>query len=118
MKRWQPSLALVLLLAAAGCLDDDITGTRPLTLQVEASATTVSVGEEIQFTVTATGTQLRQLTFDFGDGSTPEERTYPGAVMLTDIAVHSYETAGTYVTVVEAVANQGTVSDEVTVTVN
>ena len=118
MKRWPTFGILALLFAATGCLDDDITGTRPRASEVEASATNVSVGEDVQFTVTATGTQLRQLTFDFGDGSEPVEKTYPGAVMLTDFAVHSYATAGTYVTVVEAVANQGSISDEVTIVVN
>jgi len=109
--------AALVSLATAACLDD-ITATRPLTLSVEASAATALVGEEITFTAIATGTRLVRITFDFGDGSEATEKTYPGFVEITDFAVHAYDVAGTYVITVEAVANQGTIMDEVTVVVS
>jgi PKD repeat protein len=118
MKRWRALAAVTLFGALSTACLDDITATRPLTLEVEADPATAAVSEEITITATATGTQLREISFDFGDGSAVEEKTYPGFVEITDFVVHAYETPGTYVVTVEAVANQGTITDDVTITVN
>ncbi len=110
-------LAVALWGAASGCLDDDITGTRPLSFELSANPTTVATGETVTFSIVATGTGLAQVTLLYGDGELTE-RPYFGPVEIADIFVHAYSAPGTYEVVGELVGVDGTVSDTVTVIVN
>lgn len=113
-------LALALLAAvgaATACLDDSVTGTRPLVFSMSADPVTAEIAEPVTFTFTAEGTNIVAVVVDFGDGMA-DTLTNPPAVMVTDFTVHSYEEAGLYTAVGKVVAQNGTLSDEVEVTVN
>jgi hypothetical protein len=107
---------MILAMAAASCLDD-VSGTRPLTLDVDADVSTTTVGEVVTFTFAATGTQLTSVTLEFGDGDA-ETKGYAGPVEVTDVAVHAYGATGTYDVVGRAIDSQGAVEDTLTITVN
>jgi PKD repeat protein len=109
--------AMILSVAAAACLED-VTGTRPLTLDLDADVSTTTVGEEVTFTFAATGTRLTSVTLDFGDGGAETKAYAGGAVEVNDFAVHAYESAGTYDVVGRALDSQGAVEDTLTITVN
>jgi PKD repeat protein len=108
--------AMILSVAVAACLDD-VTGTRPLTLDLDADVSTTTVGEEVTFTFAATGTRLTSVTLDFGDGNA-ETKPYTGIVEVNDFAVHTYGAADTYTVVGRAIASQGAIEDTLTITVN
>jgi PKD repeat protein len=108
--------AMILAVAAAACLDH-VSGTRPLTLDVDADVSTTTVGEEVTFTFAATGTQLTSVTIEFGDGDA-QTKGYAGPVEVNDFAVHAYSAAGTYDVVGRAIDSQGAVEDTLTITVN
>ena len=109
---------LAALLVTAGCLDDDITGARPLTIELTPSATTVAVGESVTINYFATGTRVAQVTIRFGDGEEAVQTFPPSLVEVEDRADHSYMSAGTYVVEGEVVSAQGAAVDSVTITVN
>jgi hypothetical protein len=118
MKTRTIAVATVAFLAVTtGCLDDSITGTRPLSMTLSADVTAPAVGQNVIFTYTATGTALSQVELDYRDGET-ETRTYLAPLMVTDLMSHAFTVAGTYVVVGRASAAGGTVGDSLTITVN
>jgi PKD repeat protein len=95
-------LALALVLSAgaslSGCRDTGVLdNASPLTLEVSASRLTASVGQEVEFTVDATGAGLYSLVLDFGDGAQATE-VFDQAVYsrLGMTKRHAYSTPGTY----------------------
>ena len=103
---------------AAGCLDDSITGTRPITLSITAESETAVVGELVTVTYRATGTGLSSVTMDWGDGAT-DEITLGGLFVEADgTAKHAYSAAGSYDITGTANARNGTASSEVTVQIS
>lgn len=98
MKR--PLLALSLLAGvgvAAGCLDDSITGTRPLSFSLTASSSTAAVGDSITFTYEATGTSIFGVVMAFGDGvvDTVVAQT-PNIVEWSEEVRYAYTAPGTF----------------------
>lgn len=115
--RFAKLLALALPLMAAGCLNNEITGTRDLTFTMTADAETATVDQVVTFLYSATGTSLTSVVVDFGDD---EEiaRGYFGAVEITDFVEHAFTAAGTYTVVAAATAENGVATDSVTVVVS
>lgn len=115
------SLLALALLAAVGattaCLDDSVTGTRPLGFTISASPTSVPVGDTVHFDVTGQGTNVVAIIVAFGDGA-EDTLTYPGALEVVDITEHAYDAPGSYEAVGTIVASNGQLSDEVVVTVH
>lgn len=110
-------VVMAVLGATTACLDDSITGTRPLSFSVTADLTTPAVGQEVTFSFAAAGTGLRSVAIDFGDGVI-DTTSYFGPLEATGQVLHAYGSAGVFVVRGEAVANAGVASDEITITVN
>lgn len=108
---------LACLVCGSACLDDSITGARPLAFSISADPSTVIVDEEVTFRFTGEGTNVTAVIVAFGDG-TADTLTYSAAVMVTDFTVHSYADAGSYAAEGTIVAGNGRRSDDVVVTVN
>ena len=104
---WAIAVAISL---AAGCLDNSITGVRPLTLTLTVEPAAAAVGDSITFRYAATGTDLFAITLDYGDGQT-------GSVpaLRAGFLKHAYAEAATYVATGTATDNTGALSREVTV---
>ena len=119
MKR--TAMAVVLLLTAvvvAGCIDDSITGTRPLSFSMSASATTVVVNTDVTFAYEATGTQLQYVWVDYGDGAAD---TVPlgGNILLAEGSLtHAFGTTGSFAVSGGARGSAGTETQQVTIQVN
>ena len=106
----------VIVSLAVGCLDNSITGVRPLTLTLTVEPATAAVGDSITFRFTATGTDLLAIRMDYGDGETGSVPALSaGAVGLTGFLKHAYAEAATYVATGTATDNTGALSREVTV---
>ena len=91
-----PTLFVALLLAASGCLDDNITGTRPLTFSLSAEPTTGSVGQTITFSYEGTGTIIQGVILEYGDGVIDSVFTPGSVVEVGGNLNHEYETTGTF----------------------
>ena len=102
---WAIAVAISL---AAGCLDNSITGVRPLTLTLTVEPAAAAVGDSITFRYAATGTDLFAITLDYGDGQTGSVPALgAGAVGLTGFLKHAYAEAATYVATGTATDNTG-----------
>lgn len=115
--RWTSIWVLAaVVLVTAGCLDNSITGVRPLTLTLTVEPATAAVGDSITFRYTATGTDLSSIAMDYGDGETGSAPSLgAGAVGMTGFLKHAYAAAGSYVATGTAYDNTGALSREVTV---
>ena len=60
--------ALLVAVGAAACLDDDITGTRPLSFTLSSDVSSAPIGDSVTFTFTATGTSIFGVVLRYGDG--------------------------------------------------
>lgn len=109
--------AIALALAVAGCLDDSITGGRPLEMTLTADPLAVAVGASVNFSFEASGTDIGAVIIDYGD-LTADTFAYPNPVLVADVVTHEYDAAGTYVAEGTVLARTGSRSDEVTITVN
>ena len=108
--------AATLVGASAACLND-ITGTRPLSFSMTSDVTTATIGQTVTFSYLATGTGLRRVILDYGDGVV-DTMTYPLPLELTDQATHAFDSTGAFIVRGQAEANAGSVSQELTITVN
>lgn len=118
IKRSAEVLGLCLtLLPATACIDQDITGSRPLAMTISADPATAAVGEDVTFEFVGEGTNVAAVIVAFGDGQA-DTLTYPAVVEVADFTVHSYDAPGNYTAVGTVVAMNGRLSDEVMVTVN
>ena len=115
--RWTSIWVLAaVVLVTAGCLDNSITGVRPLTLTLTVEPATAAVGDSITFRYVATGTDLSTIVMDYGDGETGSVPSLgAGAVGMTGFLKHAYAAAGSYVATGTAYDNTGALSQEVTV---
>jgi len=108
--------AVLALLGAVACLDD-VTGTRPASISLTASSSTVMVDDTVTISFSAQGTGLAQVNIAFGDGD-EEIKSYTGPVTVTDFTRHSYSAAGSYDVIAEVLTAAGNASDTLTITVN
>ena len=112
-------IAMVVLtaLVTTACLDDSITGSRTLAVELTMSASAVSTGETVTAIVTASGTGLQGLIIDWGDGVV-DSLPLSGVVVTAESAFdYDYSTGGTYSVVATAEDQSGKSSDEATVEV-
>ena len=116
--RWAPIWAIAVAGSlATGCLDDSITGARPLTLTLTVEPATAVVGDSITFRYAATGTDLFSIVLDYGDGEIGSAPLLGGltAVELTGSLKHAYAEAANYVATGTASDITGMLSRQVTV---
>ncbi len=117
----RPVAVLALLLAAAttACLDDSITGTRPLSFSLEVDRSTAEVGDSVVFTYDATGTSIFAVILNYGDGMVDTLRTgSTNQVERRESVGYAYETAGSYEVVGRVVTSIGETGDTVEVVIN
>lgn len=115
------AMAVVLLLTAgvvAGCIDDSITGTRPLSFSMSASATTVLVNTDVTFAYAATGTQLQHVWVAYADGEADTVFFGGNILMAEGTLTHAFATTGSFVVSGGARAMAGTETQQVTIQVN
>lgn len=114
----RPVALVGLLLAAstAACLDDSITGTRPLSFSLEVNPATAAVGDSIDFEYDASGTSIFGVVFFYGDGvsdtifaQTSSEVERSGTIR------YAYSAAGTFEVVGKVVTSIGERADTVNV---
>lgn len=108
-------LAAAVVLAA--CLDDDITGTRPLTFNLTASTAAAVVGQDITFDYQATGTALYWVVLDYGDGLADTIRAGNNVVEAAGTLTHAYEIAGDFVVAGKAENYTGIESQEIDIAI-
>jgi hypothetical protein len=116
-RRLVRTVALVALVASAACLNNDVTGTRPLTTTITSSSPTVTLGDSIGFEFGATGTGIVLFVLDYGDASA-DTITFSGPIEIGGLLWHTYLAAGAYTVVGRTTSVSGSVSDSVAVTVN
>lgn len=110
-------LVLAAGLAASGCLDDSITGTRPLTMAITVEPESAAVAEIVTARYSATGTGLLGVIVDWGDGVVDSVSLSGVAVSASGPVEHEYTTEGTYEIVGTAEAQNGVLSSQATVTI-
>ena len=113
-----PTLFVALLLAVSGCLDDNITGTRPLTFSFSASPTTASVGQTITFSYEGTGTFIQGVIVEYGDGAIDSVFTPGSVVEVGGVLDHKYEATGTFQALGRLETDQTFLSETVTIEIN
>ena len=119
MKRVVAALAGVILTVVAGaCLDDSITGTRPFTFSINATPTTVLVSEDVTFRYEATGTDLRIIWFDYGDGTADTVLLGFTILEADGTLTHAFETTGSFSVLGRVRAQAGLDSARITIQVN
>ena len=106
---------LVVGTVAAGCLDDSITGTRPVTLSIVVASETAAVGEQVTVAYSASGTGLISVIVDWGDGVIDTVSFGGLPVEAAGNVEHTYSDAGTYDITGTVSARNGTASSETTV---
>ncbi|MDA0329218.1 MAG: hypothetical protein O2958_09445 [Gemmatimonadetes bacterium] len=112
------ALLLVAGTGAVACLDDSITGTRPLSMAVTANPQIALVDEVVIVSYQATGTGLLGIIMNWGDGVV-DSLTFNGlAVEASGNFEHAYPVAGSFDIVGTAEAQNGTVSDSTAVQIN
>ena len=95
-RKIRASLILAAVAVGAGCLDDSITGTRPLDVEVSVSPSSALVGETVQATFLATGTGLQGVILDWGDGVVDSLALSGTAVQAGRDLDHAYSAVGSY----------------------
>lgn len=100
------------------CLDDSITGMRALTFDLSASTGTAVVGQEITFDYAATGTALRWVVVDYGDGLADTVFGGNNVVESAGSLTHAYTLAGDFTVSGKAENFEGTESHEIEIAVD
>jgi hypothetical protein len=108
---------LVAVVALAACLDDSITGTRPLAFSMTASTQTASVGQDITFSYEATGTALQWVVVDYGDGLADTVFTSSNVVEASGTLTHAYDLTGDFLVSGKAENFTGTRTQEIDIEV-
>ena len=115
------SCALVLLASAGvACLDDSITGARPLTFSLTVPEPTAQVGDSVTFEYEATGTGILGVIMNYGDGTVDSMDVVSASgggniVEYSDAPRYAYETSGTYEVIGRLETTDGSASDTVQV---
>lgn len=96
MSRLRVVTTISLLLFGAACLDDSITGVRPLTVELQVAPTVVSVSETVVATWAATGSGLQGVILDWGDGQL-DSIPLGGLVVEAEQQIgHAYAVSGSF----------------------
>lgn len=110
--------ALVGWVAVSACLDDSITGTRQLTIDITVDPTTAAVDEVVTVRYVVSGTGLAGVIMDWGDGTVDSVPFVGSAVEAEGPVDHQYSTPGTYDIEGTVEGVDGALSDEASVVVN
>ncbi|MEK9501121.1 PKD domain-containing protein [Gaopeijia maritima] len=81
---------------ATGCLDDSITGERPISIDLDITPESPMVDENVRAVFSATGTGLRGVLVDWGDGVVDSLALSGLVVEAQSYMDHIYTTAGEY----------------------
>ena len=109
---------LVVSTVAAGCLDDSITGIRPVTISIAAESETAAVGELVTVNYSVTGTGLISVNVDWGDGVI-DTVLFGGAPVEAQGGVeHTYSDAGSYDITGTVNAQNGTASSGIAIQIS
>ncbi len=119
MKRPVTAFAVILAaVTAAACLDNSITGTRPLSFTLTSNVATTTVGDSITFTFVATGTSIFGVVMNYGDGTIDTLATEsPSTVEWTQQVRRAFEDTGEFNVVGRLQTGIGSRSDTVAVTI-
>lgn len=105
-------------LAASACLDNSITGTRPVTISLDVSPETVMVGEEVTAFYQVTGTGILGVIVNWGDGLFDSVSYSGAAVEAAEPVIHTYADTGSFDIVGTIEAQNGVLSATAGVVVN
>jgi len=113
MKRPVTFFALLLVaVSAAACLDDDITGTRPLSFTISVDPAFANVGDSVSVRFEAMGTQLLGVLVNYGDGVVDTLPTdLAGTVEFIQTLSHAYSEPGTFQIVGQVESGFGIMGD-------
>jgi hypothetical protein len=118
MKRPVTAFALLLAAATVACLDNDITGTRPLSFSLTSDVASATVGDSITFSFSATGTSIFGVLLFYGDGVVDTLATEsPNTVEWTQAIKHAYEVPGDFAVIGRLETSVGTRTDTVAVVI-
>lgn len=110
-------LFLPAMLVIASCFDESITGFRPLSFLLSVTPETTTVDASVNVDFSATGTQIRLVIIDFGDGAS-DTIAYQDPVEVSDRMSHAYSATGVYTVSGLLVSGSGNKTAEAQVTVN
>ncbi len=116
-RRYWAFLALVFGLAASACLDDSITGTRPLTMSLTVDPTAL-VDSLVTAQYEATGTGLFGIIINWGDGVVDSTSLSGTVVTISGPAEHVYTATGTYLITGTVEGTNGSKSSETSIQIN
>ena len=119
MKRPVTAFAIILAaVTAAACLDNSITGTRPLSFSLTSNVATTNVGDSLTFTFAATGTSIFGVLLSYGDGVVDTlVAESSSTVEWTQQVRRAYEVPGDFNVIGRLETAVGTRSDTVAVTI-
>ncbi len=107
---------LVTAVTLTACLDDSITGTRPLSFSLSVSPATAVVGDSVDFEYDATGTAIYGVVLAYGDGAADTIFAETSSeVQRAGVMRYAYDEAGTFEVVGSVVTSIGTRADTVQV---
>ena len=92
-----------------GCLDDSITGERPLTIQLVVNPSAASVAETVTASFEATGSGIQGVILDWGDGVVDSLVLSGRVIEAASDLDHAYGVTGTFT--VTAIVEDQTGSD-------
>lgn len=118
MRLVRATVVVAAVAVGAGCLDDSITGTRPLTLDLSVQPSTAAVADTVTATWTATGTGLQGVIVDWGDGRLDSLSLGGLAVEAGQDVDHVYTIGGTYTVTARAEDQTGARTASATVEIN
>ncbi|MBT8405502.1 MAG: hypothetical protein KJP18_16700 [Gemmatimonadetes bacterium] len=97
MKSTLRALAVVVGVTAGwGCLDDSITGERPLSIQLAVNPSAASVAETVTASFEATGSGIQGVILDWGDGVVDSLVLSGRVVEAASDLDHAYGVPGTF----------------------
>lgn len=111
------AILAVSLLATAACLDNSITGTRTLAIEMTPTTTDAVVAVPMSANVIAMGTGLQGILMDWGDGVVDSFQLAGTAVEAERNFQHDYASVGTFLIVATAQDQFATIADSATVNV-
>jgi hypothetical protein len=109
---------LLLACGAASCLDDSITGTRPLTFSLTSDLTSAIVDQAITFNYAATGTSMVGVVVTYGDGVADSVFTPGNVIQASGEFTHVWDAVGSYVVSGRVETLLGVETEEITITIN
>lgn len=107
---------LLLATGTAACLDDSITGTRPLSFSLSVSPGTALVGDSVEFEYEATGTAIYGVVLAYGDGAADTVfAETSNEVERFGTLRYAYDAAGTFEVIGSVFTSIGSRADTVAV---